>query len=92
MIRNAKNTVVYSKHFIGDKLDERDLFKKLDFQVSLARDWNLCFNLFSPFLIKFKVKNENEVAFLVEKNDKSYEMSLCEVLEKQIKFLNGKIN
>lgn len=36
-----------------------------------------------------KDSSNGEIAFLVEKNSKTYELSLSEAIEKQLGYLNG---
>lgn len=71
MIRNSKNTVVCTKHFIVEDLSQVDvdLIKKNDCQIEMNKN--------------------NEVVFMVEKNDKPFELTLAVAIEKQLNFLFG---
>lgn len=71
LIRNAHNTILYSKHFIEQNLQRIDKY------------------FIDKLQVEVKDLSESEIAFLVEKNSKSYELSLSECIEKELKYLNG---
>lgn len=70
MIRNAANTILYSKHYMSHDLQKvnESILKK-----------NAC---------EVKVNEHNKIVFTVEKGGEPFELTLAEVVEQQLKFLN----
>lgn len=76
LIRNSANTIQYAKHMIGKTLEQIDahFVSKLDCQL---KEIDSVGGL------------GRQVAFLVNKDSKTYELSLSEAIEKQLAYLNG---
>lgn len=79
LIRNSANTIQYAKHMIGKTLEQIDahFVSKLDCQLKEIDCGGGGI--------------ERQVAFLVNKDSKTYELSLSEAIEKQLAYLNGSI-
>lgn len=69
LIRNSKNTVLYTKHFISKELSQidPDLIKRNDCQIEMNKN--------------------NDIIFIMEKNEKPYELTLDEAIGKKLNYM-----